>query len=556
MPQTPIPSFQIVDQADSAYVFVSYAHVDSDWVYKEIAALNEAGINVWYDEGIGGGKDWSEVLAGAIQGAFAVLFYATPASITSENVANEISYALDKQIPVLVMQDKPVDLPAGMQLALGRKQAIVRSALSPGGFQRKALIAIHELLGDVGTVDVSDLIPGFNGRAAIAVLPFQDIGADDENQYFADGLVEELITALQRWNSFPVIARESTQRYGTGDVSLTRLGRELGVGYVLRGSVRRSGRRIRITASLADTQHEHQIWADRFDGELEDVFDLQDEITEKIIGAIEPEVLEQEKNRVKRVPVEDMQAWDLYLRGLAHMEADTWEDQVKALDYLQQARALDPGIVEVAAGLGATYVYMLYNHRTQLSEQDLAEYPALIRAMAEEAMRIDERSLWAYRAMISAHVIFGEMDQATNLADEVVARYAASAASWRVAAFANMRAGRFDVAVEQFAMLKRLSPKNPMLFEITNQEGGCLLQLGRLDDALVLLERSIALKRDHLWPHLFRTLALYQSNRPDEARDAYAQMSEEVSGFSPQLVREIDAGLAASLDQCMQDLGI
>ena len=179
-------------------------------------------------------------------------------------------------------------------------------------------------------------------KPSIAVLPFQNMSGDPEQEYFADGMVEDIITALSRIKWLFVIARNSTFTYKGRAVDVKQVGRELGVRYVLEGSVRRSGSRVRITAQLIETTAGAHLWADRFDGSLEDVFELQDKVASSVAGVIEPTLQVAEIRRLADRPTSDLTAYDLYLRALSH--AYTWkkEDTVAALDLLGQAIEHDP----------------------------------------------------------------------------------------------------------------------------------------------------------------------------------------------------------------------
>ena len=157
----------------------------------------------------------------------------------------------------------------------------------------------------------------FPSKPSIAVLPFDNLSGDREQEYFADGIVEEIITALSRFRGLFVIARNSSFAYKGRAVDVKQIGRELGVRYVLEGSVRKAGSRVRITGQLIDTSSGAHLWADRFDGPLEDIFDLQDQVTSNVVGAIAPKLLQAEIDRANRKPTENLDAYDFYLRGLA-----------------------------------------------------------------------------------------------------------------------------------------------------------------------------------------------------------------------------------------------
>jgi adenylate cyclase len=179
-------------------------------------------------------------------------------------------------------------------------------------------------------------------KPSIAVLPFQNMSGDPEQEYFADGMVEEVITALSRIRWLFVIARNSTFTYKGQTVDVKQVGRELGVRYVLEGSVRKAGNRVRITGQLIEVTTGTHLWADRFDGSLEDVFDLQDKVAVSVAGVIEPALQAAEIRRTADRPTNDLTAYDLYLRALATINSQTRERNLKALGLLNQAIAIDP----------------------------------------------------------------------------------------------------------------------------------------------------------------------------------------------------------------------
>ena len=185
-------------------------------------------------------------------------------------------------------------------------------------------------------------------KPSIAVLPFQNMSGDPEQEYFADGMAEEIIAALSRFHSLVVIARNSSFTYKGRAVDIKRVGRELGVRYVLEGSVRKGGDRIRIIGQLIDAQSGAHLWADKFDGSLASVFDLQDQVTTKVVGAIAPKVQQNEFERARRKPTEKMDSYDCFLRGMAaFMDRSKWSTS-EAQDWFRRAADLDP---EYAAAL-------------------------------------------------------------------------------------------------------------------------------------------------------------------------------------------------------------
>jgi TolB-like protein len=196
-------------------------------------------------------------------------------------------------------------------------------------------------------------------KPSIAVLPFQNMSGDPEQEYFADGIVEEIITALSRLRQLFVIARNSSFTYKGRAVDVKQVGRELGVRYVLEGSVRRAANRVRITGQLVDASTGAHLWADRFDGELEDIFDLQDRVTASVVGAIAPKLEQAEIERAKRKPTDSLDAYDYYLRGLASFYRGTKRATSEALQLLYLAIDLDPDFAP-AYGMAA-FCYVIRN---------------------------------------------------------------------------------------------------------------------------------------------------------------------------------------------------
>ncbi|MBT3533928.1 MAG: adenylate/guanylate cyclase domain-containing protein [Rhodospirillaceae bacterium] len=188
-------------------------------------------------------------------------------------------------------------------------------------------------------------------KPSIAVLPFDNMSGDPEQEYFADGIAEDVITALSRFRSLFVIARNSSFTYKGGAVDITQVARDLGVRYVVEGSVRRAGNRVRITAQLIDAGTANHLWADRFDGALDDVFELQDQITEQIVVAVEPEIGARERERVRRKPPENLNAWELVQRGLSHHYRLNKADRAEAIRLFREAVVLDPNFAVAHAYL-------------------------------------------------------------------------------------------------------------------------------------------------------------------------------------------------------------
>ena len=219
--------------------------------------------------------------------------------------------------------------------------------------------------------------PPLPDRPSIAVLPFNNMSGDPEQDYFADGTVEDIITALSRFKSLFVIARNSSFTYRGKAVDIKQVGRELGVRYVLEGSVRNSGGRVRITGQLIEAATGAHLWADKIDGALQDVFDLQDEVTTRVVGALEPSITQAEINRAQVKPTSNLDAYDLYLKALSVHYSQTRTDVEQALRLLEQAIALDPGYSWAKAF--AAYIHVLRLSQGWVRRADLKDAATLAR---------------------------------------------------------------------------------------------------------------------------------------------------------------------------------
>ncbi len=241
----------------------------------------------------------------------------------------------------------------------GEEQRLIKTLPRKGfrfvGTVREAERAPSVAVTDIPAEQPKPVLP-LPDKPSLAVLPFTNLSSDPEQEYFADGMVEDIITGLSRSKSLFVIARHSSFAYKGRAVDIKQVGRELGVRYVLEGSVRKAGNRVRITGQLIDATTGAHLWADRFDSQLEDIFDLQDQVTSRVIGAIFPRLERAEIERAKRKPTESLQAYDYYLRALSSFYQFTREGNIEAVELSEAANAIDPEFA-AAYAIGA-YAYL------------------------------------------------------------------------------------------------------------------------------------------------------------------------------------------------------
>ncbi len=242
-------------------------------------------------------------------------------------------------------------------------------------------------------------------KPAIAVLPFTNMTNDPQQDYFSDGISEDIITALSKLRWFFVIARNSSFVYKGKAVHMKQVGDELGVGYVLEGSVRRSGERVRITAQLNDVATGSHLWAERYDRDLADVFAVQDEITEAIVAAIEPQLYAAENFRARRKPPDSMDAWDLVMRALSHYWRVTRQDNVVAQALLEKATAIDPHYGQALGVLASTHTFGVH-----MGWEDVATVVPIAEAAALAAIEADNEDPWAHFALGGVYLFMRRFD--------------------------------------------------------------------------------------------------------------------------------------------------
>ena len=307
-------------------------------------------------------------------------------------------------------------------------------------------------------------------KPSIAVLPFQNLSADPEQEYFADGVVEDITMALSRFRWLFVIARNSSFTYKGRAVDVKQVGRELGVRYVLEGSVRKAGNRIRIAGQLIDAETGAHLWADRFDGALEDMFDLQDHVTSSVVGAIAPKLQDEEIKRARRKPTENLDAYDYYLRGLAKARRWTKDANSEALQLFCKAIELDPGLA-CAYGMAA-WCYTQRKARGWMIEhvQESAEATRL----ARKAVHLGGDDpvalcMGGYALAFVAH----EFDDAAAFMDRGLAVNPNLAQAWMLSAWLRVWRGEPDLALDHVAHAMRLSPLDPSMSRHARSHGVC-----------------------------------------------------------------------------------
>ncbi len=357
-------------------------------------------------------------------------------------------------------------------------------------------------------------LPRFD-RPAIAVLPFVNMSGEPEQEYFSDGISEDIITGLSKLRWFFVIARNSSFTYKGKSVHLKQIAQELGVGYVVEGSVRKSGERVRITAQLNDVATGSHLWAERYDRSLADVFAVQDEIVEAIVAAIEPQVYAAENFRAQRKPPESLDAWDLVMRALSHFWRVTRQDNIVAQALLEKAIGIDPNY---GRALGVLAVSHLFG--THMGWEDAATTVAAAERAALAAIRADSEDPWAHLALATACVNLGRLEDALaefELALRLNPNFSLAQGYYGMVL---SYCGRWEDAAEAARRALRLSPRDPFS-AIYNGIAGYAEFVGRnYDKAMRLARDAIRQRFDFVGGHRMLTAAAAMAGETEVAKAA------------------------------------
>jgi TolB-like protein len=330
------------------------------------------------------------------------------------------------------------------------------------------------------TAEGSATVPPLPNKASIAVLPFQNMSGDPDQEYFADGIVEDIITALSRMRWLLVIARNSTFTYKGRAVDVKQVGRELGVRYALEGSVRKAANRLRITGQLIDTATGAHLWADRYDADIADVFELQDRLTSSVVGAMAMQLELAEIARIKHKPTTSLDAYDYYLRGLARIREWTRNAVDEALALFQKAIALDPDYAS-AYGMAARCYGIRKEHGWATDQaSDVVEAERLARRAIELGWD-DALALCTGGAALA--YMLGEVETGITFLDRALALDPNLAMAWIGSGWARTRLGEPEIAIEHFARAIQLSPLDPLISNVRSGIAFAEFFCGRYDEA-------------------------------------------------------------------------
>jgi TolB-like protein/class 3 adenylate cyclase len=381
------------------------------------------------------------------------------------------------------------------------------------------------------SVEVANAPLALPEKPSIAVLPFQNLSGDPEQEYFADGMVEDIITALSRFKSLFVIARNSSFTYKGKAVDIKQVGRDLGVRYVLEGSVRKAGSRVRITGQLIEANTGRHLWADKFDGALEDVFGLQDQVTSSVVGLIAPEVEKAEIERAIHKPTDRLDSYDFFLRGTALVNKGQ----------LREARAFFTRAVERDPEYGAAYAMAAWTFQFEQRTSGMplaAEAHADALRLAHLASKVGSDDAFALAR--AAHVLTylgHEYDRGMSMVERAVALNPNLAVAWYSRGWVALMCDEAEQSIQSFDRMIRLSPLDQLRVLAWNGSSFAFFILGRYEEGCASAMKSIQFVKDAhtLSAYIVNTI---RAGRAAEARETAALLLRTQPDFSARHVQE------------------
>ena len=380
----------------------------------------------------------------------------------------------------------------------------------------------------IPTSGSAEAASGSSDQPFIAVLPFTNMSGDPEQDYFSDGLTEDIITELSKHRWLEVVARNTTFAYKGQSFDIRQLAKAVGANYVVEGSVRRAGQRVRVTVQLIDGNTGNHVWAERYDRKLEDIFDLQDEITQTIVGRIEPEIGHAVRQKVERAPRRDLRAWDCYHLGSANFYKFTAESNLEAQRLFQQSRELDPRFAEAHAWWAWSVILGMVYWDTEPSPALMDE--AL--AAAQDALALDNQSAVIHNIVGRVQLARCEYRSALAHNETAIRLNPTLAAGYCALGDSLCYEGQYQDAIAQFQKAVEMSPNHPQLWAFLSYGALAYLFNHEFDKALAWAEQAYDLPNCQYWATAHAVVALNYLDRPEETRQMVERLRQEQPAFT------------------------
>ena len=370
--------------------------------------------------------------------------------------------------------------------------------------------------------------PASVDRPSIAVLPFDNMSGDPEQQYFSDGIAEDVITSLSKIRWLFVIARNSSFGYRGGDVPVARIGDELGVRYVLEGSVRRAGDRVRVTAQLVEARSGNHVWAERWDRRLDDVFEVQDDITTRIVTELDPAIRSFETHAALAKPPDSLQAWDHLLRGLWLRHQFRKQSRADARREFERALELDPNYARALAGLATC---LIDDVMLGFTDDPTASLEAAGEA-AQRALALDPDDPACHFTIAGWCFWTHRLEQGRRAAERAVELNPNSFHAHYILGGLLNYLGAPEASIRASELAIELSPNDPIAWHCLGSLAHAHYNLGEYEKTIEVAERAISIRHGYLFGRILRTAALGQLERSDEAAKSLAEILERRPDFS------------------------
>ena len=511
--------------------FVSYAATDREIAFAAVAGLENHGVRCWVaPRDIAAGSEYGEEIVEAIKACrLLVLIFSTQAN-NSPHVRREVERAVSLRRPIIPFRIEDIPPTGAMEYALGSTHwldAITRP-IEPH-VATLTTTALRMLGRQMGADSVEPAIEAATEKPSVVVLPFTNMSGDPEQEYFSDGITEDIITDLSKVSGLFVVARNTAFTYKGRAVKVPDVSAALGVRFVLEGSVRKAGSRVRVTAQLISGKHGGHVWADRFDRELTDIFEIQDEITHAIVEQLKVKLLPQEKKSIAQAPTDNIEAYTYYLRGRQFLHRHSKSYYQLARRMFSKAVELDPAFARAYAGIADcdSFLFLHYHEGAAIdsilatSAQALALDSTVAEAHAsrglayslaqrfEEAATEFERAIQIEPNSFEAHYFYGRMCFAQNKLEKAAALFERAAelkpddyqsVGYLTVIYRSLgRDGEIAAAArESLQRAEReltLHPENPRPAYLG---ANCLVSLGERDRAMEWLSRALAIDPDDI----------------------------------------------------------
>jgi adenylate cyclase len=505
-------------------IFVSYARSTEGEAKAIGEALRALGYQVWRDDELPAHRAYSDVIEERLKAAKAVVVIWSTEAVRSHWVRAEADAAREADTLVQLRVDAASPPMPFNQIQCADMVGWKGEADHPGWC--KVVASIAEMIGGGAATPVAAERapraepPALPDKPSIAVLPFVNLGGVASQDYIADGIVEAITAALSRVRSFFVIARASAYAYKGRNANVRDVGRELGVAYVLEGSVQQAGPRIRINVELVETEAGANVWTSRYDGTLDDIFDMQDRVTEQVAGALQPSIRIAETERSRRKRPQDLGAYDYAMRAMPYTWALEQEGSAKALELLGEALKIDPDY-PLALSL-AGYCHAQRSVYTWAADLDESQRLAL--QMAERAAHLSGDDPLILTVLGAAHTLAHNLGTARALLERAVAIDPNGALAWARLAWTDIYSDRPKEAIEKFERSTRLSPLDPSNFNNLGGIGSAHEIEGDYEAAVECYQRALEARPHASWLYRHLAEALSGAGRIAEAKVAFAEM--------------------------------